>query len=175
MKVYQYLFFLYKNTIMVIEYDSQRTEKFFYIKNQGEKMFPVTANFWDWWKSAVCYLSSELTDFCFIYDKEYDIIFDDFVKNTEKPKKSCWTENTVKTFLSTMLEYTHIVLIDCKENKIKIDKSNVEFCDNTPKTFYTNMEYNGNKSNSDITTDEEDNKVSVLARYFRALLASEQQ
>lgn len=73
MKVFQYLFFLYQDTVTVIAYDKYGEKKFSYITAQGEKKFPVTDDFWSWWKGQTSYISGELIDFCFIYDRELPV------------------------------------------------------------------------------------------------------
>lgn len=172
MKIYHHLFFLDKDMVAVIEYGRQSEKKFSYITKQGEKKFLFTEDFWKWWKDAMCYIPGELADFCFIYDKEYEMFSRGFVKNMEKSVESCWTETIVRDFLSEMLEYTHITLIGCNGNKITVDKANNEFLDNSPKIFYTDKEYKVSNNNVPV---KEDNRISPLAGYYRELLISERQ
>ena len=56
-----------------------------FIKKDGEVDFPVTVDFWDWWKRAISYVEGkDEADFCFIYDKDYDLLHDEFLENVNQ-------------------------------------------------------------------------------------------
>lgn len=170
MKVYQHLFFLNKDMVTVAEYNNSEKE-FSYIRNKGEEEFPVTEDFWQWWKEAVSYISGEITDFCFIYDKEYNILSDGFIKNTQASGESCWTESRVIQFLTKIPEYGNIILTDCNgktfpsENKAITGKNN--------ETFYTNIEYKGRDRINTVPVKEGNGNISPLAEYYRGIMVSE--
>ena len=72
--VYRYLFFLYNGEVTVINFEKHGQKKFCYEKREGEKCFPISDDFWDWWKRAAAYINGEPVDFCFLFDnREYSV------------------------------------------------------------------------------------------------------
>lgn len=168
MEVYQYLFFMDNGFITVITYNKNNSTKFSCVTREGEKTFPVTEDFWEWWKDAVCYIEGGAMDFCFIYDIEYSILSASFIKDAIKPAKSFWTYNRIMGFLKAMPEYAYINLTDCKGKIFPLPGS-------PSKAFYTNIEYKyKNKNNINIMpVNEDSNNISPLAEYYRELMVSE--
>lgn len=76
-----------------------RGERFEYLRNEGEKSFPIPDHFWDWWKEKVSYLSEDLVDFCFIFDENNESVFSDpFLKSAGRPAESCWNRSFLTKF-----------------------------------------------------------------------------
>lgn len=172
--MYQYLFFLNNEKITVIEYDREREKKFKYLSNKGEKTFFITDEFWEWWSNAVSYVEGQSVDFCFIYDKVYDISNDEFVRRLPKVQESCWTRLAIKNFLTTMLGYDDIILRDSCGHELHVRKSEYRHLDSSQKMFYTNMEY----TQEDMSIAEKrikEGEISPLAEYWRELLLSENE
>ena len=94
-----------KRNLIVLEKDIvsviRHTGKLEYIKKEGEYEFPISVDFWNWWKKALSYLPDEdELDICFVYDKEYDLLSEEFYMNAKKVEKneSIWNVEYIKTF-----------------------------------------------------------------------------
>lgn len=172
MEVYKYLFFLDNGRITVITYNKNNSKKFSCVTKEGEKEFPITEDFWEWWKDAVCYIEGGVMDFCFIYDIEYSILSAGFIKNAIKPAKSFWTHNIIEEFLKAMPEYAYINLTGCNGKLFPLGNINI-LTSNTAKMFYTNIEYKGMNNVKAVTGKKENSIVSPLAEYYREILVSE--
>lgn len=180
--MYQYLFFLDHGKIAVIYYNSQSKRKLNYEPNAGENTFPIKEDFWTWWKNAASYSDGEEVDFCFIYDTEYEILRDEFIRTVNQTKKSCWNRQIIGEFFREMMVYSHVVLYMENGKEWRFDQQNIEFMDNSLRTFYTNLCCAAQKTevteqgikNQDKETPTEE-ELTPFARYHRKLLESERQ
>lgn len=160
--IYQYLLFLDNNQVTVVYKERKNGRKLQYITNQGEKKFPLEADFWEWWKSAVSYIDGEAVDFCFLYDKNYPIINHAFQEASE----SCWNMEIVEDFLREMTEYTTLLLISEDGTEIPLNLDCPMFSDSVPSVFYTNIPL---KRKENLPKIPEKSGISLLARYCREL------
>lgn len=158
------------------------------LTNKGEERFPIREDFWEWWKEAVSYLEGETVDFCFLYDREYEVL------NTEwkMADPSVWNEGLVETYFSEKTDYSDIILI----GKDRIEKGRIGrdrneqggigrdwneqgrigrrlkqkkgFADASPTTFYTNLSL-GRPDKAEGT--EEKREGTVFARYWKEYVA----
>lgn len=171
--MYRYLFFLEQGKISVIHYDMQNKRKLDYEKNKGEKTFPIPNDFWLWWKEAASYSDGEAVDFCFIYDtKEYDILRDEFIQNVNRTECSCWTRSAVKRFFLDILRYSHIDLYMVDGHKVSFHQQNMEFTDNSLRTFYTDLCFIDKKDGEGERGVQREG-ITPLARYYIELLEAE--
>lgn len=164
MVIHKYLFFVEEDQVMVYilngkEFDCET--------NQGEKRFPVSNDFWDWWIEAASFnKENDCVDFCFISDRNYDFINHNFYKAEE----SIWKNSIIEKFFMTKIEYSQIRLKNEEQTITKsYHKGNTPFSDNSIRIFYTNIYLENksrNKLNVDKNTDENDEEISDLARYF---------
>lgn len=44
------------------------------LKKDGNIFFKVEEDFWEWWKDTIDYVDGDILDFCFVWDKELQII-----------------------------------------------------------------------------------------------------
>ena len=154
-----------------------------FIKKDGEVDFPVTVDFWDWWKKAVSYIETrDEADFCFIYDKDYDLLHDEFLENINQvsDKDSIWDINYVKNFFWELKPiYFSVCLIDQNGEEYYLNgkkSSNI-----AQKRFYTNLVFsvkesanaNGNSESEDDIVPIDEGNISDVAKYFVDLLRKE--
>lgn len=179
--MYQYLFFLERGKISVIYYSSQSKRKLNYEPNAGENTFLIKEDFWIWWKNAASYLDGEEVDFCFIYDREYEILQDEFVKTVKQTEKSCWNRQIVGEFFMEIGIYSHVVLYMENGDEWRFDQQNIEFMDNSLRTFYTNLCWTTQRSGEGRRIQEqgkgisEEEELTAFARYYKGLLEAERQ
>lgn len=69
------------------------------LKKDGNIFFKIEEDFWEWWKDTIDYVDGDILDFCFIWDKEAQVIFQSpfFVHN---PVDSGWDTQTILSVLS---------------------------------------------------------------------------
>ena len=170
-KVHRYIFFIQRNIISVF------SDEFEPVTNCGEIEFELKDNFWNWWKDAVDYLSDDIIDFCFIYDKEYDILEDDFLKNY----KSFWNIEDIKKFFERKNNLSNINVIDANNNELILNKSRF-IDDNQEIVFYTNINFEAVKEineNKYKIFSKHDNidcdniELSPIAKYYVKTLEKE--
>lgn len=161
MAIHKYLFFIEENQVMVYCYNEKKGE-FKYEKNEGEERFPLSKDFWAWWKEAASFnRNNDSVDFCFICDKICDYINHDF----NKADKSIWEKSVIQKFFMTQIKYSHIRLKNEEQIIIKsYDKENTMFSDNSIRIFYTNLYKESEKSSEGI---------SPLCEYFRNKIENE--
>lgn len=168
--VQQYLFFLHNDMISVVHLD--HAKKFFYEKKMGETIFPIENDFWDWWKYAVSFTKEDVVDFCFLYDKNYDIILkSEFLKKLLHVEQSIWDMWLIELFFKVMTGYTKISVYGKNDQVYKIYKDNLEFGDNLERIFYTNIEcLNRNRQRETFSMHQE---ITELAMHFRKQMEEE--
>lgn len=167
-EIYEYLFFIENEYVTVYQFLKGK-KKFEYLKRDGSVSYPITKDFWEWWKRASDYVEEvDKLDFCFIYDTDNILISDPFLKNMDMvAEKSCWDKEAVKSFFNEMVENTHIELC-LPDGKVEsFDKENQLFGGalNVKKKFFTNIEIES--SNDSVVMDK--NGISPFALYFQEL------
>lgn len=161
--VYRYLFFLYNGEVTVINFEKHGQKKFCYEKREGEKCFPISDDFWDWWKRAAAYINGEPVDFCFLFDnREYSVLSHDFVQ----AESTCWTRKVVEDFFTGMQDFSHTSLVSEDGGELRIENTGQMFADNSVTVFYTNISL----ESSPRTVVSESGDMTPFARYFRELL-----
>lgn len=165
--VYRYLMVFEEGQVTVVEYSAGTREKIRYVTNQGERVFPVSGDFWTWWKNAVSYLEGEPVDFCFLYDRDYEVLRHGFgiASNT------CWNERVIEAFVNEMLDYPRVILTLGDGKKRTITKSKRIFSERNEKEFFTNICLDS-KEEEETGGEEE---TSLFARYCRELLEERSQ
>lgn len=173
MIIHKYLFFVEENQACVYSYNEEKRE-FKCETNQGEKKFPISNEFWDWWIEAASFnKQNDYVDFCFITDRDYDFINHDF----NKVNKSIWKNSAIERFFMTEIEYSNIRLKNEEETITKsYEKSNGQFFDNSIRIFFTNIlldEKVNNSSKCNRNIEESSEEISDFARYFRNKIKEE--
>ncbi len=178
------IIFLEKNMVSLIRHKGDKIE---FIKKDGETDFEVSDNFWKWWKEAVSYLPDDETDLCFIYDKDYELLHDDFLNEVKKVefKDSVWNINYIRSFFWELKPtYFNVCLVDRADREIYL--SGNEGKSVSVKKFYTNMEFDGAsifscelKDDGEIQNGNEnvekidESEISDIAKYFVDLIRKE--
>ena len=44
------------------------------ILKEGEKIFALKEDFWEWWQEAAEYMQGDCVDICFVFDKPHPLI-----------------------------------------------------------------------------------------------------
>lgn len=160
-----------------------RGGNFEFIKKDGEIEFPIEENFdfWSWWKNAVSYLENQdEADICFIYDKEYDLLYDTFFNdiNQVSEQNSFWNLKNIQKFFEDFKQIdAKICLLDKNGTEYFFGES--LFRTISVKRFYTNLSFSKNKfqkhdKNSEQKQSEE-NDFSDIAKYFVDLIKKERK
>lgn len=172
------IIFIEKNTVSVIRHKGNTIE---FIKKDGEIDFDIFEDFWEWWKNAVSYLKDDETDLCFIYDKDYKLLHDEFLNEIKMvdPSETIWNVNYIKNFFWELKPtYFSVCLVAPSgiETLLGSDKAKK----NMQKRFYTNMEFSRmEKSISDNNLKNEngeeikEDEISSIAKFFTDLLRKE--
>lgn len=166
---------LEKDRVSVIRLKDEKLE---YVKKDGEIDFPITIDFWDWWKRVVSYVDEDSVDICFVFDKNYDLLLNnDVVKyNIINTKKSSWRKEYIKSYFWTLKPtYFNLVIVDPKEQEYVLNGDKKAFS----KIFHTNLNFNFGSIKQKLTQDSvnEDTleEYSTFAKYFIDLIRSERE
>ncbi len=160
--VYRYLMVFEEGQVTVAEYSASTREKIRYVTNQGERAFPVSEDFWTWWKNAVSYLEGEPVDFCFLYDRDYKVLHHGLVMSSD----TCWNEKIVESFVNEMMDCPQVILTLDDGRRRTITKRRTVFSERQDKKFFTNVSFDWKE---DVGCVKE-TKVSPLARFCREKL-----
>lgn len=160
-----------------------KSDKLEFVKKDGEIDFPVTIDFWDWWKRVASYVNGDAVDICFIYDKPYDLLqVNDITKNNIiNSDESSWKFEHIKSYFWELKPiYFNLQIVGLEQQECVISGNKGPAC----RSFYTNLNFNeqdikhissakkedGDKS-SQITEDE----YSKFAQYFVDLIRRERE
>ncbi len=180
--VHEHLFFVKDNQVTVYRFWKDK-EKFEHLRRDGSITYPITEDFWEWWKEAVDYSEdsekeedSDQVDFCFIYDKENILISDSFLENVVKKKEeSLWNRKVIRAFFEEIVESTHVELHYANDKVECFDKKIILFAPdgNQKKIYYTNLmtEMESSKEAKEKTEDKEE--VSLFTYYFNEVRKQE--
>lgn len=191
MAVHRYLFFAENDNLKVYLYHQE--DKFFEpLKKLGEEVISIinSNEIFTWWKEEASFNSErDTTDFCLIYDKDYDFI-EEF--NFNQPNKTVWSKGVLNYFLDNYTDYSNVELIH-NDNTYKFSRANKNFTDYAVKKLHTNVRLKNNdisfkdnktnikqdinaKNNVDIKAKADtktNNNYSALAEFFIDKMASE--
>jgi len=168
---------LENNKVSVIRSKANKLE---FVKKDGEVDFPVTVDFWDWWKRAVSYIDGDSVDICFVYDKDYDLLHDNGIiaKNILNSEESSWKVEHIKSYFWELKPtYINLLIVGPEEQEYSLggDKGV------TSRRFYTNLSFKSyapkksvseNASSENIEPVSEDD-YSEFARYFVEMIRRE--
>lgn len=104
MKVYHYLFWIKDNKIAAI---NNKGNSYEVMKFKGNTSIAYKENFWDEWLDYAGFTKDDLTDFCFIYDKEMPCV-SEYLKEKECDISDCiWNRYTINNIVKSIeLPYT---------------------------------------------------------------------
>lgn len=107
-----YLFFAEKDelTILGMKLKGDTEFQLEFLKYLGEKTYPIPMNFWEWWKKAVSYTLDDCMDFCFVCDKEYEFMKDEFLCKVQTPEETSWSPDHLEDFFQAYTSYYRVEL-----------------------------------------------------------------
>lgn len=172
------MIYIEKDMISVVRLKGDKIE---FVKQDGEIDFPVTTDFWDWWKRAVSYIDNDMVDICIVYDKDYDILQHNILKNNiVNFENSTWSIEQIKEyFWNIKPTYFNISITGINKQEYIISKKDEMNC----RKFFTNIyieekielekkiEENIDTLESKDTINE--SEYSDFARFFRELIRRE--
>lgn len=162
--VYQYLMLFEKGQVTVADYERKRGKGVAYITREGEKTFPVTDDFWSWWKDAVSYIAGEPVDLCILYDRDPGIL----EHHMETVKASAWNREKVEEHIMEMTDYSLVGLVTADGRELLFKRRDQMFSDHNAAGFFTNLSLDmGGEEREEKTRTEEQ---PVFARFFQQLL-----
>ena len=152
-----------------------------FIKKDGEIEFPITIDFWEWWKRVVSYIEGDYIDICFVYDKNYDLLQENEItrNNIINFENSSWKLEHIKSYFWELKPtYINIVIVGSEEQEYALNGGKGVIS----RRFYTNLNFNvlNTKKNSSKTDGEEANTSQIaedeyteFAKYFVDLIRRE--
>ena len=177
------IIFVEKSIVSVIRLKKDSLE---FLKKDGEIEFPLTVDFWDWWKRSLSYIEGNKVDICYIYDKDYDFLCEEFVQevNVLNTVESSWNLGWIKEYFWKLKPtYFNISIMGLNEQEYSLggDGSSTKF----RKRFYTNLNFK-EEQRSDFDNQGADSLnnyapsvlidedyVSPIAEYFRDMIRRE--
>ena len=169
---------LENNKVSVIRLKDDKLE---FIKKDGEIEFPITADFWEWWKRSVQYILGEQIDLCFVYDKNYDLLNEREVlqNNIINTEASEWKVEHIKSYFWELKPtYLNITIVGINQQEYILGTTDSTI--NTRK-FCTNLEFEANISGKGVKKENKrnieepltDDDYSIFAKYFIDLIRRE--
>lgn len=172
-KIHEYIFYIENGYVAVYRFFKRR--EFRCLKRDGLIQFPVTEDFWNWWKTSAEYVEeTDQMDFCFLCDQVENIIMSNvFLDLTNQVKKSCWNKKLIGKFFEEILENTHIEVCFSNGKSMRLDKQNQLFnpMQNVKKIFYTNV----GVETYDQDTKQIEGEMSLLASYYQEKIKKEKE
>ena len=178
MEVIKNLICFEKDKASVIRLKSDKME---FVKKDGEIEFPITIDFWDWWKKVVSYIEGDFVDICFVYDKNYDLLQESEVisNNIINSKDSSWKIEHIKSYFWELKPtYINLVIIGAEQQEYDLSGHKGA----TSKRFYTNLDFKvanlksnvsqTNRKKESVSKIEEEN-YTEFAKYFVDLIRRE--
>ena len=158
------------NRASVIRYKAGKLE---FVKKDGEVDFPITIDFWEWWKRAVSYIDGEMVDICFVYDKSYDLLQDNEIveKNILNSETSSWKIEHIKSYFWELKPtYINLTIVGPDEQEYILGGEKGA----ASRRFYTNLCFKSHspkrerKENVDANSAEPINEddYTEFAKYF---------
>lgn len=180
MNIIKNLICLENDKASVIRFVSDKME---FIRKDGEVDFPITTDFWDWWKKVVSYIDGDPVDICFVYDKNYDLLQgNDIPKNNIiNSEESAWKVEHIKSYFWELKPtYINLVIVGSEGQEYPLNKNT----DATSRRFQTNLNFivpktKFNTTEMDIEKESisqiEDDDYTDFARYFVDLIRRERE
>lgn len=156
-----------------------------FVKKDGEVDFPITVDFWEWWKRVVSYVDGDPVDLCFVYDKNYDLLQENDVieNNILNAQESAWKFEHIKHYFWE-LKPTYINLMIVGENQQECALDGDKSIAN--RRFYTNLDFKvqnvRTKPSKEVPVEVEEHSeeepleeadITPFAKYFRDLIRKE--
>ena len=137
MDIIKNLICLENNKASVIRLKEDKLE---FVKKDGEVDFPITVDFWEWWKNVVSYINGDSVDICFVYDKQYDLLLEnDITKNNIiNSNNSNWEIEYIKQYFWKLKPtYFNLVIVGPEQQEYALSGDN----NVVAKRFYTNLNF----------------------------------
>lgn len=178
MDIVKNLICLENNKASVIRFKSDKLE---FIKKDGEIDFPITIDFWEWWKRVVSYIDGDSVDICFVYDKNYDLLQENDVtrNNIINSEDSSWKVEHIKSYFWELKPtYLNLVIVGAEQQEYSLCGDKVT----ASRRFHTNLNFKvinttSNKSEKNIENDSTsqiaEDDYTVFAKYFVDLIRRE--
>lgn len=146
------IIFVENSNVSVIRLKKDRLE---FLKKDGEVEFPITVDFWDWWKMSLSYIDGDEVDICYVYDKDYDFLSEEFIQNSNilNTEDSSWNLGWIKEYFWKLKPtYFNISIIGLNEQEYNLggDGSSTKF----RKRFYTNLNFKGNEKSDNLNQND---------------------
>lgn len=178
MDIIKNLICLENDKASVIRFKSDKLE---FIRKDGEIDFPITIDFWEWWKRVVSYVDGDPVDICFVYDKNYDLLLENDVtkNNIINSDDSSWKIEHIKSYFWELKPtYLSLVIVGLEQQEYVLsgDRSAAS------RRFYTNLNFSAlsRKPNECKVSIEKDSTSQILeddytefAKYFIDLIRRE--
>lgn len=173
------IIYLENGKVSVIRHKGDHIE---FIRKDGEIDFPITLDFWTWWQRAVSYIEGDGADLCFIYDKQYDLLTDIFLKSLKQVShdKSVWDIKYIKQFFWKLRPtYFNVCMIGLDGQEFFLSENKLSNA--TQKVFYTNLAFpskyleknNDSEEKMQENIEIDENDISDIAKYFVDLIRKE--
>lgn len=160
---YRYLMLFEKGQVTVAGYERRGKKTIPYITRAGEKTFPVTEDFWQWWQEAVSYIPGEPVDLCLLYDRDCRLPEHDFPAAEE----SCWNTENIQEYMTEMTDYSRLEVVTADGKTYVIRNRRQIFPRQAEAVFSTNLSLD---TGSDSPAGGDTEEMTVFARYFREQL-----
>lgn len=159
------------------------TDKLEFVRKDGEVDFPISIEFWDWWKRVASYIDGDPVDICFVYDKNYDLLKEnDIIKNNiiNSPKSRWKIEHIKSYFWELKPTYLNLVIVGPKQQEYPLNASH----DTVSRRFQTNLNFRTFNSSLDTIEGGMDNDgdsqmreddYTEFAKFFVDLIRRERE
>lgn len=178
MEIVKNLICLENDKASVIRFMSDKLE---FIRKDGEIDFPITIDFWEWWKKVVSYIAGNPVDICFVYDKNYDLLQENDIieNNIINSKESKWKVEHIKSYFWELKPtYLNIVIAGPEHQEYPLNGNKGA----ASRRFHTNLNFAVKKIKSnvpevDLENDSaaqiEEDDYTEFAKYFVDLIRRE--
>ena len=178
MDIVKNLICLENDRASVIRFKSDKLE---FVRKDGEIDFPITIDFWDWWKKVVSYIEGEPVDICFVYDKNYDLLQENEVikNNIINSEESSWKVEHIKSYFWELKPtYLNLVIVGPEQQEYPLngDKGAAS------RRFQTNLNFKVLNTKSKIpesglekddTSQIQEDDYTEFAKFFVDLIRRE--
>lgn len=157
-----------------------KSDKLEFVKKDGEIEFPITIDFWMWWKQVVSYIDGDSVDICFVYDKKYDLLQEQTVleNNILNTENSSWKIQHIKSYFWELKPtYINLLIIGSEQQEYVLSGGK----NSVSRRFYTNLNFQAcdvevreepeNEEDSAAQMREKD--YSEFAKFFVDLIRRE--
>ena len=157
------------------------SDKLEFVRKDGEIDFPITIDFWEWWKKVVSYIDGDPVDICFVYDKNYDLLQEnDIIKNNIiNSEESSWKVEHIKSYFWELKPtYLNLVIVGSEQQEYPLNG----YKGAASRRFQTNLNFPVKKIKSntsevslekDNTSQIEEDDYTEFAKFFVDLIRRE--